>query len=553
MNNIFSSIMSKKPQKSAFNLSHARKFSFAPGKLYPTMCQEVLPGDKWSYDTNALVRFQPLVHPMMHLVDVYSYSFFQPARLTMKRGEFEVFITGGAKGDGKNAQGYVVEIPHAMFNQFGPDTALGFGADLHLIEGTLADFLGIAYTGEGSDSSIPINMMPFIAWWRMWNDFFRDQNLHPDYVGLYPGIFDATGDITAAIYAAMTSPNVNERFPFFDIPRVCWEKDMFMSALPFAQRGNPVETPLSGSATVVYKPVATVTGAAAGTATQQLGVRDGTNNINRDSAGTFDDPGNDTGVENIDEVNVDTGGFSINALRLAARLQEWLEKMARGGARYIEQIKSHFGVTSSDARLQRTEYLGGGKIPVSISEVLQTQENGTTPLGEMAGHGVSAGKVTGWSKFFEEHGFVISVYFLRPRTAYQNGTPRLFTHRFDKLDWAWPSFAHLGEQEVTMGELYFGIDDSEISGNKEVFGYQQRYAEYKYIPSTVHGEFKTTLAPWHWGIILESRPTLSRQFVECNPSSRVFNVISEGEPLYAIVSNRITAVRPLPYYGEPSL
>ena len=308
-----------------------------------------------------------------------------------------------------------------------------------------------------------------------------------------------------------------------------------------------METPLQGTATVSYKTPALVDK----TATPNAGaLRAGTA---QDAPLTFtqDVSGTNTpvGLDNIDSVELISGGFTINALRLAARLQEWVEKMARGGARYIEQIKSQFGVTSSDARLQRPEYLAGGKLPVSISEVLQTGENGTTPLAEMAGHAIAAGKVTGWSSFMEEHCILISVIFLRPKTAYQNGTPRLFTKRFDKLDWAWPSFAHLGEQEVLNGEVYMTNNQAWLG----TFGYQQRYAEYKYIPSTVHGEFKTTLDFWHWGRKFDELPTLSPEFVACDPDPRIFNVIQDGDPLYCIVNNKIDCVRPLPYQGDPHL
>jgi len=548
MNNIFQSVGARRPQKSEFNLTHSRKFSFAPGVLYPTLCQEVLPGDRWDYDTSALVRFQPMISPVMHLVDVYSYSFFIPDRLGMRRGMFELFITGGPKGDGLSPQGELIGIPTIVIGKTGSS---GPGA-IDVSEfgvGSLADFLGISFgeVGAAGPETVFINALPFLAFWRTWNEYFRDQNLQDDVVARWPGIFDAYGSITTAIYNASIDPDFP--FNFFDLPRVCWEKDYFTSALPFAQRGEPVETPLSGTGTVTYKPVSTVTGGNAGTNTQHLGVRDGTQNINR-STTTFDNPAQDTVVENIDEVELTSGGFTINALRLAARLQEWLEKMARGGARYIEQIKAHFGVTSSDARLQRPEYLAGGKIPVSISEVLQTGENGTTPLAEMAGHGIAAGKVTGWNRSFEEHGKLISFIFLRPRTAYQQGIPRMFTQRFDKLDWAWPSFAHLGEQEIRQSEVWGTMDPIE---NSQTFGYQQRYAEYKYIPSTVHGEFRTTLDFWHWGRIFNGSPTLSAGFVECDPDYRIFNVLQDNNPLYCIVNNRIKAVRPLPYHGEPTL
>lgn len=543
--NIFESIGMRKPQKSSFNLTHNRKFSFSPGKLYPTLCREVLPGDRWSFDASALVRFQPMISPVMHMVDVCSYSFFVPDRLTMNRGAFEVFITGGPKGDGKDALGRTIEIPHAYFH-VGASTESEL-SDIYLADGTLSDYLGIGQVAPVGTNLIKLNMMPFISFWRIWCEYFRDQNLHPDYVALFPAIFDSWGDITSQIYAALLHPD--NPFAFFGIPNVCWEKDYFTSALPFAQRGQPVETPLSGTGTVTYKQPATARvvgpdpGAPAGDIKAAAFVTG-------DDATLYNVDTQPIAIENVDEVALTSGGFTINSLRLAARLQEWLEKMARGGARYIEQIKSQFGVTSSDARLQRPEFLGGGKMPVHISEVLQTSENGATPLAEMAGHAVAAGKQHGWSKFFEEHGKVYSFIFLRPKTSYQQGIDRMWTSRFDKLDWAWPSFAHLGEQEVLESEIYATYT---TAFNEVVFGYQQRYAEYKYIPSTVHGEFRNTLDHWHWGRQFATTPTLSPEFVSCDPSARIFNVIQDTDPLYCIVTNRINAVRPLPYQGEPTL
>jgi len=562
MDNIFSSIGARRPKSSMFNLSHSRKFSFAPGKLVPVLCQEVLPSDKWDYDINAMVRMMPMQAPVMHLVDVFAYSFFVPARLTMARSKFEVFITGGTDGDGKDAQGNTIEIPYAMFR------AVTVGADnfafsTQFAPGTLGDYLGIGYPIDNLDDEailIPFNMMPFISFWKIWNEYFRDQNLHPDYVGLYPGIFDATGNITAAIKAAMVDED--NPFDFWSLPRVCWEKDYFTSALPFAQRGQPVETPLTGTGSVTYKETSRVKNFNGDLDGSARSLSRGA--ITDEEGGLLlavgDPNGTNARLENIEEVQMEGGGFSINALRLAARLQEWLEKMARGGSRYIEQIKAHFGVTSSDARLQRPEYLGGGRLPVSISEVLQTSENGETPLAEMAGHGVSAGHVAGFNKFFEEHGFLFTVFFLRPRTSYAQGCPRMFRSRFDKLEWAWPSFAHLGEQEIHRYELYNQGDFTSNGDDMRTFGYQQRYAEYKYIPSTIHGEFKTTLDFWTWYRDLTEEfdvptvePSLSPAFVECAPSARIFNVIQDTDSLYAIVTNKIKCVRPLPYYGEPSL
>lgn len=545
---IFDSIISRRPKMSQFNLGHTRKFSFAPGQLYPCMLAEAMPSDRLSHDLTAMVRMMPMQAPVMHLVDVFAYTFKIPNRLLMEHSKWETFITGGAKGDGKDAQGNFIEIPYAMFH-VGSNTVSALG-DLNLSNGTLADYLGLSFGDMTGPDEIRINMMPFIAFWLVWNEYFRDQNVHPDYVGRYPGIFQASGDITAAIFAAITDSGA-EGGPmlFFNVPKVCWAKDYLTSALPFAQRGEPVQTPLQGTAEVTYKAAAQILKPATAQAGNLGGgtIEDAPLKFVESPSGTS----HDAGLDNIEQIDLVSGGFSINDLRTAARLQEWLEKMARGGSRYTEQLRSMFGVKSSDARLQRPEYLAGGKVPVNISEVLQTSENGETPLAAMAGHGISAGKINGWSSFFEEHSYVLSVIFMRPKTAYQQGIPRMFTRRFDKLDWPWPSFAQLGEQEVLMDEVYAEFDNGQ---NADLFGYQQRYAEMKYIPSTVHGEFKTTLDFWHWGRIFSSRPTLSKEFVECDPSPRIFNVVdSNSHPCYCVLNNNLTGLRPLPYYGEPTL
>lgn len=546
--NPFQNIGGRRPQQSDFDLSHTRKFSFEPGRLYPILCAEALPSDKWDYSTNALVRMQPMLAPLMHVVDVYTQSFFYPERLTQQRGKFEVLITGGQAGDGKDAQGNTVQCPLFMVKGLGISSPTAFTVQEFFQPGSLADFLGIGFSDVdhlGDNPPEPINARPFIAFWRIWCEYFRDQNLDPDYATLHPAIFDsAGGNITTAIYNAVAGG-----FPFFSIPNVCWAKDMYTSALPFAQRGEPVETPLSGTGTVTYKNPANIIK----TETTYAGALTGGTALNAPVVFTEETSGDNqfVGIDNIQEVALVSGGFTINALRTAARLQEWLEKMARGGARYIEQMKNIFNVTSSDARLQRAEYLGGGKIPMHISEVLQTSEDGTTPLAEMAGHGVTAGHVSNFRKFVEEHGFFFVFIYLRPKTAYQQGIPRMFTNRFDKLSYAWPQFAHLGEQEVFTKELYWTCEP--IVDN-DVFGYQQRYIEYKYIPSTVHGEFRTNLDFWHWGRIFSEQPALSPGFVHCDPDTRIFNVLAPAtNSLYCIVNNKIKARRPLPFYAEPYL
>lgn len=550
--NVFQSVSGNRPLSSQFDLSHNRKFSFKPGILYPVLNAEAVPSDVFNYDANAVVRMAPMLSPVMHMVDVCMHSFFVPERLLMGPGLWEVFITGGALGDGKDARGNTVEPPYFVVNGEAVSTGAAISITQWMGPGSLPDFLGFQYSSDGTIGSdeTRINARPFIAFWLIWNEYFRDQNVDLDVVGLYESFFKSSGgDITSVIFGMITG-DPGPAFNPFVLPRVCWTKDYFTSALPFAQRGEAVEAPLTGNATITYRNPAVVA-AAAGSATQALGVRDGTPNVNRSSDGTFDDPAGDTIIDNISSIALNAGGFTITALRTAARLQEWLEKMATGGSRYVEQIKAMFGVTSSDARLQRPEYLGGGKIPMHISEVIQSSADDGTPLAEMAGHGVTAGQVTGYRKFCEEHGFFMSFIFLRPQPAYQQGLPRMWWRRNDKLDYLWPTFARIGEQEVLTKEVYYRNDADD---DDDIFGYQQRYAEYKYIPSTVHGEFRTTLDFWHWGRQFDAVPTLSPEFVHCDPSDRIFNVLSTGtDSLYCIVNNRITARRPLPYYGEPQL
>ena len=562
--NPFQSINTSKPLSSKFDLTHTRKFSFEPGKLTPILCAEALPGEVWDYDMNAVVRMMPMLAPIMHMVDVCCHGFFYPERLTQRRNMFEIFITGGKNGDGKDAQGNTIEAPYINVKGQGDTFPAAVSIANHMTQGTLADFLGFQFSATvqlGTDDVQRINARPFLAFWRIYCEYFRDQNLTPNWVDAYPSIFDAVGgDLTPAIVGAMND-GLNP-FPFFDLPRVCWEKDYFTSALPFAQRGEAVEAPLQGSATIRYKDTTDIWPSTASNPPvpgEGFGVGGPISliptNVNNPAFirtdGTSDPASTPLRMENIDEVTLNAGGFTISALRTAARLQEWLEKMATGGARYIEQIKVQFGVTSRDARLQRAEYLGGGKIPMHINEVIQTSADDGTPLAEMAGHGVTAGQVTSFRKFTEEHGYFMVFLFLRPKTSYSQGLHRMWWNRFDKLDYAWPSFARIGEQEVLRKEVYYSCNNNE---DEDVFGYQQRFGEYKYIPSTVHGEFRTNLDFWHWGRVFDTAPSLNSQFVECDPSNRIFNVLTAGsDQLYCIVKNNITARRPLPYYGEPTL
>jgi hypothetical protein len=241
---------------------------------------------------------------------------------------------------------------------------------------------------------------------------------------------------------------------------------------------------------------------------------------------------------------------TINELRRAFRLQEWLEKNARGGTRYIEQILAHFGVRSSDKRLQRPEYITGVKTPITVSEVLNTTgEDGGLPQGNMAGHAVSVGQGNMGTYSVEEHGYIIGILSVTPKTAYQQGIPKNYL-KTDPLDFFWPTFANIGEQEVKNNEI-FGY----TAQGDDVFGYIPRYAEYKYMPSRVAGDFRTTLDYWHLGRIFTNLPTLSQEFIEIDPEdvTRIFAVENDDDNLYMHILHKVQARRPMPVYGTPMI
>ena len=360
------------------------------------------------------------------------------------------------------------------------------------------------FIGSSKDQR-PISLLPFRAYQLIYNEYYRDQNLQA------PIVFSrASGFFSYEDYEIELSELLQMRFR-------AWEKDYFTSALPWAQRGDQVLLPLQGSAPVTGTPLFvksnTTTPPGAGNANFAGGsirsLRDGDNHS----------------VQVIDGLDADLSEASsttITELRRAYALQRWLEKMARGGSRYVEQMLHMFGVKSSDARLQRPEYLGGGKLPVQISEVLQTSrtDENETPQGNMAGHGFTAGVNNGFTRYFEEHGLVIGIMSVMPRTAYMQGIPKMMLKN-DRYDYFFPDFAHIGEQEVKTHELFY---NPEINENDSDFGYQRRYAEYTTRNDQVAGDMRTTLKHWHMAREFENTPLLNSNFVISNPTNRIFAV-----------------------------
>ena len=508
---IFDKISLKKPKGSVFDLGHEVKMSCNFGELIPIMCNEVVPGDVFNHSSEIQLRFAPLLAPIMHRVNVYTHFFFVPNRLVWD--DWEDFMTGGK--DGKLQ-------PLMPYFPFDVEGGLGIGS--------LADYFGLP-----ADKPIKanINALPFRAYNLIYNEYYRDQNLQEEaYLSTKSGADTYSGK--------------------YKVLKRCWEKDYFTSALPWPQRGDDVHISMGDTAPVVPTgegiprfdnhdfPDAGLKGAARWTSSRLLS----------DESGNVAKWHEDTGLV-ADLAN--SKGATVNDLRKATRLQTWLEKNARAGSRYIEQILAHFGVRSSDARLQRPEYLGGGKAPVVISDVPQTsQSTDTSAQATLAGNAQSYSNTNSFRRRFEEHGYIIGIMSVLPRTAYQQGIPKQFLKE-DRFDYYFPEFAHLGEQPILKKEVYSsGIPEYD----DEVFGYTPRYAEYKYQPSRVAGDFRNSLNFWHLGRIFEDKPELNSDFVSCNDEAlqRIFAVTDDQQDkIWVQLYNNTRAFRLMPYHSTPQL
>lgn len=494
-------------KRTKFDLGHERKLSLNVGKLVPIMVQDVIPGDTLKVGSEIFLRMAPMLAPIMHRVDVYTHYFFVPNRLMWD--EWQKFITGDNESQGAPPPAF----PTLRIDQYPatPDGGPPFGV------GSLADYLGIGFVSDitgPTTNPLNISALPFRAYQMIYNDWYRDQTFElPIDISKTGG--DQSTDMTKV---AQTLLPLRTR---------AWEKDYFTTALPWPQR----------SISQAFAPI-------------DRYVQDGTD-LPAQGAATFANGQ----LQDASTANTE-GQLLINELRKANALQKWLEKQARGGGRYIETILSHFGVKTSDARLQRPEYLGGGRQHVKISEVLSTFDKSESdlPQGNMSGHGISAGSFHGFTRSFEEHGYVIGIMSVLPRTSYQQGVEKHWT-KTDKFDFAWPDFANLGEQEVKIREIYYDPMDAAMQG-EGTFGYQSRYSEYKWKQSTVHGDFRTSLAFWQGGRIFSEEPGLNNTFLKCDNAEfdRVFAVTDPAaHKLWCQIYNSVDAIRPLPFYGTPKL
>lgn len=528
---LFSQIPSTQIPRSVFDRSHGYKTTFNSGYLVPFYVDEVLPGDSFKLTATLFARLATPIVPFMDNLYLETFFFFVPNRLVWDN--WQKF-----NGEQKNP---------ADSTDFLIPTVSGTNVQNQ----TLWDYFGLP---TNVNEALKVNALPFRAYNLIFNEWFRDENLQES-------LKVPTGD---------GPDNLSD----YSLVRRGKRHDYFTSCLPWPQKGPGVEISIGGSAVV--------TGTVSGSGNPSFNFV-GTGQSSKIPVGTLTTIGNpdDFGMISLD-VKSGSGSksqsgyalvgwkdpaltvngiadlsaatpISINDLRQAFQIQKLYERDARGGTRYTEILRSHFGVISPDARLQRPEYLGGSSARISINPVQQTSAtNETTPQGNLAAYGVVSDSFHGFSKSFVEHGYVFGFVNVRADLTYQQGLNRMWS-RQGRFDFYWPVLAHLGEQAVLNKEIYAqGTADDD-----KVFGYQERYAEYRYYPGQITGKFRSTdpqpLDSWHLAQKFSSLPTLSAQFIQDDPPvERVVAVTSEPQFLFDSYI-RLKCARPMPVYSIPGL
>lgn len=531
----FSTVPNINISRSKFTSRYHHKTSFNMGKLIPFDIIEVLPGDTFKLRMNEVCRISSaLVRPIMDNLFLDVYYFFVPNRLSMDKW---------AEVMGENTKGHwVPQTPQNVYT-----------AKIQQVkQGSIADYFGLPL-GDNFASAPTVSLLPFNAYAKIWNEFFRDENnqdpvaiINKDYVG---------GSTTSD-----WSPN--NYIQAFPAP-VCKLHDYFTSALPSPQKGNAVTIPILGNAPV----------------------QNGTNLASKFRPKLFNDANVELSSSTLSVKNVaggvglayynsstistegpaymnlvadmtDVTASNVNDLRFAFQLQKMLEKDARGGTRYREYLQSHFGVTSPDSRMQVPEFLGGARLPVSIEQVEQTAPGeGENTVGQVGAYSLSSGR-SGFTKGFVEHGFVIGVMCVRQHHTYQQGLEKFWT-RTKRTDFYDPVFANIGEQPVYQSELFF---DKTKDNTKDVFGYQEAWADYRYKPSRISGELRSTatnpLDIWHLGDNYANAPILGNQFLSETKEylDRALAVPSSTANQFIIdIYTENEMIRPMPVYSVPGL
>ncbi len=531
MASVFSQTGALRPNRSAFNLSESTKMDVNVGMLYPVFFREMYPGDKFKFGAQAIVRLMSLINPSFIGLNFKVELFFMPSRLLMgsefdkyfrtlkenhaAEGNWEEFINGGEDGES------TVTLP-----RWNPTNNAKY---------SLWDYFGFPVGVKGNPNPLDFPRRMYNA---VWNEYYRNENVESE--------------------VASTNENV--------LPRN-WKRDYFTSALPFQQRGTPVALPVN----ILGKNLI------------DLGKPFTPDNSFGSIGSTFNDTGgfmpyltNPIGFwnESVQIIDKDSSSpvsghigirgsefsattFDVADMREAFQIQKWMERNARGGVRYTEFLRAHFGVSPKDYRLDRPQYIGSITNPIIISEVLQTSSSDTTsPQGNLAGHGLGAGGGYIGSFYAEEYGYLMALFSIVPQRAeYFQGFPREML-RETRYDFYSPEFAHLSEQEVRQDEIYASDDATQ---NATVFGFQGAYNELRCGRDKVVGSFRDSLLNWSFARQFSAAPQLNSSFAEYDPTTfnRIFAVqTDEGQPVPNILVNFsaiVKAIRPMPYLAEPGL